>query len=43
MRDELSVVRPKSGLLTTSTRKLVTVCKGRYLRGIGYQANVMTS
>jgi len=36
MRDGLSVVRPRSGLLTTSTRELVTVCKGGYLRGIGY-------
>jgi len=36
MRDGLSVVRPKSGLLTTSVRELITVYKGEHLRGIGY-------
>jgi len=37
MRDGLSVVRPRSGLLTTSARELITVCKGVvHLRGIGY-------
>ena len=40
MRDGLNMVRPKSGLLTTSTRELVTVCKGEYLRGIGYQVDL---
>jgi len=40
MRDGLSVVRPRSGLLTTSARELVTVCKGGHLRGIGYQVDL---
>jgi len=40
MRDGLSVVRPRSGLLTTSTRKLVTVCQGGHLKGIGYQVDL---
>jgi len=35
MRDGLSVVRPRSSLLTTSARELIMVCKGRHLRGIG--------
>jgi len=34
------MVRPKSGLLTTSARELVMVCKGGHLRGIGYQADL---
>ena len=36
----MSVVRPRSSLLTTSARELVMVCKGRHLRGIGYQADL---
>jgi len=40
MRDGLSMVRPRSSLLTISARELVTVCKGRHLRGIGYQADL---
>ena len=36
MRDGLSVVRPRSDLLTISARELITVCKGGHLRGIGY-------
>jgi len=40
MRDGLSVVRPRSGLLTTSARELITVCKDGHLRGIGYQADL---
>jgi len=40
MRDVLSVVRPRSSLLTTSTRELVTVCKGGHLREIGYQVDL---
>jgi len=36
MRNGLSVVRPRSGLLTISARELVTVCKGGHLRGTGY-------
>jgi len=40
MRDGLSVVRPRSGLLTTSARKLITVCKGVHLREIGYQTDL---
>ena len=34
------MVRPRSGLLTTSIRELVMVCKGGHLRGIGYQADL---
>ena len=34
------MVRPRSNLLTTSTRELITVCKGGHLRGIGYQADL---
>jgi len=40
MRDGLSVVRPRSGLLTTFARELVTVCKDEHLRGIGYQVDL---
>jgi len=40
MRDELSIVRSRSGLLTTSVRKLITVYKGGHLRGIGYQTDL---
>jgi len=40
MRDGLSMVRPRSGLLTTFARELVTVCKGGHLRRIGYQADL---
>jgi len=40
MRDGLSMVRPRSGLLTTSVRELVMVCKSRHLRGIGCQADL---
>jgi len=40
MRDGLSVVRSRSGLLTISAKELITVCKGRHLRGIGYQADL---
>ena len=29
------MVRPRSGLLTTSVRELVMVCKGGHLREIG--------
>jgi len=34
MRDWLSVIRSRSGLLTTLARKFITVCKGWHLRGI---------
>ena len=40
MRDGLSIIKPRSGLLTTSVSELVTVCKGRHLRGIGYQVDL---
>jgi len=40
MRDGLSVVRPRNGLLTTSIRELVTVCKGGHLRKISYQVDL---
>jgi len=40
MRNGLSVVRSRSGLLTTSARELVTVCKDGHLRGIGYQIDL---
>jgi len=40
IRDGLSVVRPRSGLLTISTRELVMVCKGRHLREIGCQVDL---
>jgi len=40
MRDGLSMVRPRSSLLTTSIKELVTVCKGEHLRGIGYQVDL---
>jgi len=40
MRDGLSVVRPRSSLLTTSVRELVIVCKDGHLRGIGRQVDL---
>jgi len=40
MRDGLSVIKPRSGLLTTSARELVTVCKDGHLRGIGCQVDL---
>jgi len=40
MRDGLSVVRSRSGLLTISAKELITVYKGGHLRGIGYQADL---
>jgi len=43
MRDGLSVVRPRSGLLTTSVRELITVCKGGYFREIVCQVDLYQS
>jgi len=34
IRDRLSVVRPRGGLLTILAREFITVFKGRHLRGI---------
>jgi len=40
MRDGLSVIRPKSSLLTTSIKELITVYKDGYLKVIGYQTDL---